>query len=136
MLTMTILAAATAARIAALVLIRTSSRFPVRLSCVDRFLALTGFPLVFVIAWRNRVVKLGHPPQSSWANPMESPIVTRFQPAGPALAAALGMGLDVSPSALGASDTAARHAPSSTVKVASSAETCRPLVIGSRSASA
>jgi hypothetical protein len=97
--------------------------------------AETGIPVAFAIAWLNRVVKLGHPPQSSWAKPTESPIVTRFQP-GLLLAAELGMGLDVGAPALGEAETAAWQAPSNRVAIARRAETCRRLVTGFRSASA
>jgi hypothetical protein len=134
MLTMMMSAAATALRIGALLLMRATSRFPVRLSCVERFVARTGIPVVFAIAWPNRVVKLGHPPQSSWAKPTESPIVTRLQP-GLLLAAELGTGLDVDGSALGDAETAAWHALSNRVPIARRAETCRRFVTGFRSAS-
>jgi hypothetical protein len=135
MLTMTISAPATALRIGTLVLMRATSRFPVRLSCVERFVAVTGIPVAFAIAWLNRVVKLGHPPQSSWAKPTESPIVTRFQPAGLALADELGTALKVDAPALAEGDMCAWHAPSKAVTVTSRAETFRRLVTGPGSAS-
>jgi hypothetical protein len=47
---------------------------------VESFSAETAWPVAGSIHLASKSVKLGHPPQSSWPNGMESPIVTIRQP--------------------------------------------------------
>src|SRR5438128_11885373 len=76
----TISAWLTAWRNDAWVRMRATSRAPVRLSWVERFSAETAWPAAASILLASKSVKLAHPPQSSWPNGMESPIVTIRQP--------------------------------------------------------